>query len=164
MKKLLLIALLFIGAGSGSLMADDIVLLIVPQNTNPDNLPKPVAETMETAGAVRLGTSDILPGTRVFNGKKLAAYKVDDVDILILESMISYHGLVWSIVGQQSGRKVDENGNPSTQRAIGKASILDYMADVVTYDENGTEISRVRPTDVTSLPRFLGHSPWQFSP
>ena len=42
------------------------------------------------------------------------------------------------------------------------ARILEFMPDIVTYDENGNETSRVRPTVPSDVNLGLGQTPRQF--
>jgi len=42
-------------------------------------------------------------------------------------------------------------------------SVIDYMPDIVTYDENGTELTRTRPTEVSDVNLGLGQSPREFT-
>lgn len=158
MRTLLLILALLIPP----VYADQVVFIITPHPTDFENLPKPIQDDLNALGWVKMGTDDRMPGTRVYQGKKITAGKINDTPLAVLESKILSHGLNWTIVGKCEAwaQEYDQEGNPTGpkhEKKIAKASVIDYFNDVPTaWDANGVPTAWGRPTTI-SLPVFLGH-------
>ena len=91
-------------------------------------------------------------------------------DMVVIEAALnqitSAHIIgVWNEDGTQYGfeRQTDENGTVTTvqvqdplQYPLDRQAYLDALMDVVVTDENGTEISRTRPTEIKPVNKFSG--------
>ncbi len=79
-----------------------------------------------------------MPGTRVYNGKYV-------VDALVKDAFTS------SMLPEEWEIFYSGQGEINTL-------FIDYLNDIVTYDDNGDELTRVRPTELAEPHRFGGWS------
>lgn len=116
----------------------------------------------------------IMPGTQPANSKKLihALVDIDAANPLVaLEVLVLAYELDWVIEAMQEVMPTQEvqevDGEnvlvnvPVVYKAVPQ-SLLDYIPDIVTYDEEGNETSRERPTIVPQLHQYViqGQAQW----
>jgi hypothetical protein len=83
--------------------------------------------------------------------------------------LIAHQPYAAELVSDENGPILDAEGNPQyavqPYRAVPQ-SVVDYLPDVVEYDDEGEEISRTAPTEVTpeSIGVFSGSEPWVVDP
>jgi len=145
-------------------------IITVPVGTDMDEMP----DNLRRIIVLRLGTefqADTykLIGTREFENR-FAVYTFtealpDELDFLCL--LMRNSGFDWQFVAGQSSQKTKEainaEGNKTLEVDVYKpvpASFLDYIEDIVEYDEEGLELNRTRPTEIPQLHTHLGSEPW----
>lgn len=111
------------------------------------SLPDPaVADIQASMGQI---TADPLQGTRGVNGYKLVNF-VGDTTIARIEAFAATYALDWEILA------ANDAGTGEQFVRYDPAVLIDYLADVVTYGEDGRETGRTRPLAVGHIGRFSG--------
>ena len=166
-------------------------LVEVPEGTDFQQLP-PAFHGLSELMELEHISHQRMPGTRAHNSRALihmvsrnvsAMYAVVN---LLTAGISAAIGQSWVVVAAQdlfespqfdsNGdpimiASVDEDGNPiqiqkvapSVDKALSESYFLDFMDDVVTYDEDGNETSRTRPT-VATPHKMLGAADWVMAP
>ncbi len=139
----------------------NVVILEVPSDTEFKNLPQNVQDAIRSVGGDFI--REIMPGTRVFGGKK-AINSVVYADLDTIEAMIVGFELSWAVLAMQSALKVpqfDAEGEPiiapeavDVYRPV-PSSFIEYCADI--FDDDGNPS---RPMVIPPLAKFSGHEGW----
>lgn len=93
-------------------------------------------------------TDDPLFGTRTYEGHKLVSY-VGNSTWEEIQDFFTKYIPTWNVLAAN-----DTEGNQYVQ--YDPAVLVNYIPDIVVYDEDGSESSRTRPTKIEHIGRFSG--------
>lgn len=126
------------------------IILNVPENATWDSLTEDQQAVIRAAQGQ--WPEERMPFTRVYEGRKLVTLHVEST-LPEIEGFILQNKLDWTVEAAK-----DQAG---TIKGYDPKRILPFIPDIVTYDENGNEVSRTRPTEVPELNRYMGSPPWE---
>lgn len=117
-------------------------------------------------GAI-LPPGDLMPGTRKYSGREACHINwqgtADDLKADLHQSMTLIAAqeftLIWDIVYDEEGNEVFRDGPHGVYQPV-PATFVNYLEDIVTYDENGVETGRERPQPGVPLHTFAGSDQW----
>lgn len=126
--------------------------------------------TVQNIFRVDADTQDWIPWNIYFNFKKdvLLKIKAEIDDLVANEPNRVRIGGAWHFDGRQVGTQFTRDADGNITGVTGTPTyplhtrLLEFMPDIVTWDEDGNEISRVRPTSLTDVNLLQGQKERRF--